>query len=183
MKKNFEKHILQAEVRALTRERRLEGYAALFGVEAQIGNRFIEKIANGAFTKSLSRNQDILALVDHDPSRVLARTRSGTLQLSEDSRGLAFDISVPDTQTGHDILELARRGDLGGMSFGFNPVDENINGNIRELREIELVEISVVLAFPAYQGTTVNARSGYAHGQTLDMIHRQRSLRIEELNQ
>ena len=57
--------------------------------------------------------------MDHDAKRVLARTRSGNLRLTEDSQGLEFEISVPDTTFGADVLELAERGDLGGMSFGF----------------------------------------------------------------
>jgi Escherichia/Staphylococcus phage prohead protease len=102
---------------------------------------------------------DILALVDHDPHRVLARTRSGTLRLSQDARGLAFDLDVPDTQAGQDVLALAERNDLGGMSFGFSALDEHLDGNQRELRAVDLFEISVVSAFPAYEGTVINARA------------------------
>jgi Escherichia/Staphylococcus phage prohead protease len=143
------------EVRA--KGRRLEGYAALFGVEARVGD-FTETIAAGAFASSLSR--DILALLDHDPTRVLARTKSKTLRLSEDTRGLAFDLDVPDTSHGRDVLALAERGDLGGMSFGFIVAKdgEHWNGNKRELRAVDLREISVVSAWPAYDGTIVNAR-------------------------
>ncbi len=59
-----------------------------------------------------------------------------------------------------DMLALASRGDLGGMSFGFRPVAEDWRdgGKTRELRAVELVEISVVSAWPAYEGTTVAAR-------------------------
>lgn len=104
------------EVRA--KGRRLEGHAALFGVETRLAT-FSETIRAGAFAGSLKR--DVLALVDHDPARMLARTKSGTLRLSEDTRGLAFDLDVPDTTTGRDILALAERGDLGGMSLGSSP--------------------------------------------------------------
>lgn len=142
-----------------TKGRRLEGYAALFGVEARIGGGLIETIAPGAFTATLAGRSDILALVDHDPSRVLARTRSGTLSLSQDSRGLTFGLEVPDTQAGRDVLVLAERGDLGGMSFGFTARDEHLDGDRRELRSVDLYEISVVSAFPAYQGTVINARA------------------------
>ena len=62
---------------------------------------------------------DVLALMDHDTAKVLARTRSKTLRLAEDTRGLAFDLDVPGTSVGNDVLALAERGDLGGMSFGF----------------------------------------------------------------
>lgn len=149
------------EVRASGR--RLEGYAALFATEARIGG-FTETIRAGAFAGSLGR--DVLVLVDHDPGRVLARTKSGTLRLSEDSRGLAFDLDVRDTSTGRDVLALAERRNLGGMSFGFKATDENWQGERRELRAVDLFEISVVLAWPAYEGTVVSARSRSPGGAT-----------------
>ncbi|MBX9706814.1 MAG: HK97 family phage prohead protease [Caulobacteraceae bacterium] len=154
-----ERRAATLEVRA--KGRRLEGYAALFGVRARIADQFDEEIRQGAFTGSLSAASDILALVDHDPSRLLARTRSRTLRLSQDSRGLAFDLDVPDTSEGRDVLALAERGDLGGMSFGFTlaPGGEVREGGLRILQAVKLHEISVVKAWPAYQGTEVAARS------------------------
>ncbi len=128
--------------------RRLEGYAATFGAEARIGG-FVETIRAGAFARSLASGRDTLALVDHDPTRVLGRTRSGTLSLEEDATGLAFSLDMPDTQAARDVLALAERGDLGGMSFGFE-VDEGGDawtGDRRELRSVTLFEISVVSAF------------------------------------
>lgn len=166
-----------AELRA--KGRRLEGYAALFGTEALIGGGLIETIAPGAFTATLAERSDILALVDHDPTRVLARTRSGTLRLSADSRGLAFDLDVPDTQAGRDVLALAERNDLGGMSFGFNAKDDHVTGSSRELRVVDLYEISVVAAFPAYADTVVQARTQPV--QMLNLAHAARTLKILEL--
>ncbi len=152
---------MSAEVRAVAELRRqgrtLEGYAATFGTETRIAN-FTEVIRAGAFASSLSTRSDILAMVDHDRTRVLGRTRTGTLELREDDKGLAFRLDVPDTQAGNDVLALAERGDLGGMSFGFNPVDERWDGRKRELRTVDLREISVVSAWPAYEGTSVMAR-------------------------
>ena len=146
------------ELRA--KDRKLEGYAAKFGIEARIAD-FTEVITPGAFSASLKSGRDILAMVDHDPSKVLARTRSGNLKLGEDSAGLSFELVLPDTGPGRDVLALAERGDLGGMSFGFLiPKDgEAWNGNRRTLNAIDLHEVSVVSAWPAYQGTTVTARS------------------------
>lgn len=152
-----ERRALAVEIRA--RGRRLEGYAATFDTPAEIGGRFVETIARGAFAASLKSRGDVLALIDHDPGRVLARTRSGTLRLAEDTRGLAFDLDVPDTSAGRDVLALAERGDLGGMSFGFTAVDEHREGSMRELRAVELHEISIVLAWPAYGGTVIQARA------------------------
>lgn len=145
-----------AEVRASGR--RLEGYAATFGAEARLGT-IVETIAPGAFGASLAG--DVLALMDHDPARVLGRTRSRTLRLSEDSRGLAFSLDLPDTQAGRDVLELAQRDDLGGMSFGFvvPKGGDSWAGERRTLRLIDLREISVVSAHPAYPDTSLALRS------------------------
>lgn len=139
--------------------RKLEGYAAIFDKETRIGD-FSEVIAPGAFSASLGDGSDILALVDHDPAKLLGRSKNGTLRLSEDARGLAFSLDVPDTQAGNDALELARRGDLGGMSFAFKVArgGERWQGMKRELRSVVLKEISVVSAWPAYEGTEVNVR-------------------------
>ncbi len=138
--------------------RRLIGYAATFGTEARIG-RFTESITRGAFAASLP-GRDILALVDHDPTRLLARTKAGTLRLAEDTRGLHFEIDLPETTLGRDILAHAERSDLGGMSFGFRVKAEDWPSKERRvLRAVELLEISVVQAFPAYATTTVEARS------------------------
>lgn len=146
------------EVRA--EGRKLVGYAATFNNETRIAD-FTETIAPGAFQRSLSGGTDILALVDHDKSRVLARTKSGTLRLSEDTRGLRFEIDVPDTSAGRDVLALAARGDLGGMSFGFTVEDggDEWRGDKRTLRNVTLHEVSVVQSWPAYDGTMVQARA------------------------
>jgi HK97 family phage prohead protease len=139
--------------------RKLEGYAAVFDAPARIGG-FTEIIKPGAFRASLEARGDVLALVDHDPSRLLARTGSGTLRLAEDSRGLRFELDVPDTQLGRDVLALAERRDLGGMSFSFRAKEERWPAaDRRELRAVLLLEVSVVQAFPAYSATSVQARS------------------------
>jgi len=145
------------EIRA--KGRKLEGYAATFDTEARIAD-FTEVILPGAFAGSIE-GRDVLALMDHDSSKVLGRTKTGTLELREDEHGLVFSIEVPDTQAGRDVLALAERGDLGGMSFGFtvSKNGERWNGRKRELSAVELHEVSVVSAWPAYDKTTVNARN------------------------
>lgn len=142
-----------------TAGRRLDGYAATFGTPATIG-AFRETIRAGAFRASLATGRDTLALLDHDPTKLLARTGNGSLRLSEDSRGLAFSLDLPDTTVGRDVLAMAEARMLGGMSFGFIVQDENWpTRDARELRSVDLVEISVVQAFPAYSQTSVSARA------------------------
>jgi len=139
--------------------RKLGGVAAVFDVEARVAD-FTEVIRPGAFKGSLA-GRDVVCLIDHDPCRLLARTKSGTLRLEEDAKGLRFELDLPDTQEGRDILTLAERGDLGGCSFGFTvPKGGEVwNGKRRELRTVTLHEISVVHSWPAYSGTSVQARS------------------------
>lgn len=167
------------EIRADSRQRKIGGYAATFGAEANLGS-FVETIEPGAFRAALAG--DVLALLDHDPAKVLGRTKSGTLTLSEDSRGLAFELQVPDTQAGRDVLALAERGDLGGMSFGFVVPEggESWNGRTRTLRSIGLKEISVVSAWPAYEGTEIALRALAYHDSAQ---RRARALRLAEVKQ
>jgi len=169
---DHERRAASLEIRA--KGRRLEGDAATFGTETRIAERFTEVIAPGAFAASLKAGGDILALVDHDAARVLARTRSGTLRLSEDRHGLAFSLDVPDTTTGRDVLALAERGDLGGMSFGFSvrKGGEHWQGDRRELRAVDLYEVSIVSAFPAYPDTVIAARARYAAGPRISLARR-----------
>lgn len=142
--------------------RKLEGYAALFGKPARILD-FTETIAPGAFTETLRESKDILALVDHDRAKLLGRTRAGTLSLSQDAKGLAFSIEAPDTSLAHDVLALAERGDMGGASFAFRvrPNGERWDEGMkrRELRAVDLLEVSIITAWPAYEGTKVFART------------------------
>ena len=124
----------RAAAGVLARGRTLYGHAAIFGQETRIGT-FTERIAPGAFAKTLASGRDILALLDHRPDALLGRT-----------------------QAARDVVTLAERGDLGGMSFGFIATDEVWHGDTRELRGLELHEISVVQAWPAYAQTEVSLR-------------------------
>lgn len=172
---SIERRNASLEIRASGRH--LSGYASVFDTETRInGGR--ELIRPGAFTRTLAESEDILALADHDPTRVLGRTRSKTLRLSEDSTGLHFDLDAPDTQHGRDMLELVKRGDAGGMSFGFVIVDDELHHDLREIREVQLFEISIVSAHPAYPTTIVQARSTMPSKPLL--MAAQRRLRIWE---
>ena len=139
--------------------RRLEGIAAPFGTEARIQD-FVEVIRPGAFSATLADGHDVVALVDHDGAKLLGRTKTGTLRLREASRGLEFELDGPQTSLGSDVLALADRGDLGGMSFSFRVRSggERWEGRRRELRAVDLVEVSVIHSWPAYSETEVHAR-------------------------
>jgi uncharacterized protein len=140
--------------------RRLVGYAAVFNSPAQIG-AFRETIKPGCFRASLAASRDVLALVDHDATKVLARVSAGNLTLTEDERGLAFAIDLPSTTLANDTLAMVESRTAGGMSFGFRVApggDAWPAPDRRELRAVDLVEISVVSAWVAYDATSVSAR-------------------------
>jgi HK97 family phage prohead protease len=148
-----------AEVRAGA-GRTLFGVAAPFNRPADIAGLFTETIAPGAFAKSLASNSDILALADHRSDALLGRTRSGTLRLQETPAGLEYSLALPDTSLGNDLLALAQRGDLGGVSIGFTADSEAWpDKNTRQLRSVTLHEVSVIRGHAAYgDGTTIAVR-------------------------
>jgi uncharacterized protein len=150
------------ELRA-TEDGRLEGYAALYNSRSVDLGGLVEVIAPGAFDRTLRENPDILALVEHDVSKVIGRTANGTLRIIPDERGLRVEIDPANTSAGRDIVELVRRGDVAGMSFRFKPypggttLDMSQKPPVRTLRSILISEVSVVVD-PAYPDASVALR-------------------------
>lgn len=138
------------------------GYAAIFNVLSDDLGGFREKIAPGAFRKTLQQNDDVRALVDHDSKLVLGRKKAGTLNLNEDERGLYIEINPPDTNAGKDAIISIKRGDINQMSFGFFTVDQEWTTEneeeIRTLKEVKLFDVSIV-TYPAYPDTEAAIRS------------------------
>lgn len=140
---------------------RVEGYAAVFDQEAQIGGYFRETIKRGAFVDTI-KNDDVVFLINHE-GLPIARTKSGTLKLSEDTHGLKISADLeqsdPDVQS---IVFKLKRGDLDKMSFAFHPEiqtwDEQSQPPLRTLEKVRLVDVSVVTS-PAYDGTEIALRS------------------------
>lgn len=138
------------------------GYAAVFNSESELLGSFRETIAPGAFGKSLRSRNNVRMLLNHNPEKVLGSTRAKTLRLSEDSTGLLAEADLPPTTVGRDLSISMQRGDIDSMSFGFTVPrggDKwNEDGSRRELREVRLIEVSVV-TFPAYPQTSAQVRS------------------------
>jgi HK97 family phage prohead protease len=138
------------------------GYAAVFNSDSE-PLPFIERIAPGAFAKSLKSRNNIRMYMNHDSSMLLGTTRSKTVRLAEDSKGLFVDADLPDTSVGRDLSVLMQRGDVDSMSFGFTVPQGgdrwSDDGSRRELRQIRLFEVSVVTGFPAYAATSASVRS------------------------
>lgn len=147
----------------------LAGYAAVFGELSEDLGGFREKIASGAFAKSLGG--DVRALFNHDPNLILGRTKSKTLVLAEDNKGLRVEITPPDTEFGRGVVEAVRRGDVDQMSFGFRTKkdkweDGENNTLVRTLIEVDIFDVSPVV-FPAYPTTEIGVRSMEAYKATL----------------
>lgn len=143
--------------------RTIGGYAARFNSPADIaGGMWTEVILPGAFTDTLRSGQDVLALYSHELERLLGRKSAGTLRVSEDDKGLVVDIDLPDTTDGRDVGVLVQRGDLKGMSFGFDVTkqewDETVTPPRRTIIAVNLYEVTVT-ADPAYEDTEIGMRS------------------------
>lgn len=142
----------------------IKGYVVKFNDRSVLlYDEWYEKVSKGAFSRSLQDNV-VKALWNHNSDIVLGSTKSNTLQLEEDSIGLRFELSLPNTSNGKDIYESIKRGDVDGVSFGFYVrkdaweflKDEDIYE--RTLLDIDLIEISPT-AFPAYPSSEVGKRS------------------------
>ncbi|MDM5333428.1 HK97 family phage prohead protease [Ureibacillus composti] len=146
--------------------RTLIGYAVKWEKKSHVlgyYRKFREQFKQGAFTESLQID-DQRFLWSHDTSKVLGRTKNNTLRLLEDSVGLRFELDLPKTTLGNDTYESIKRGDVDGVSFGFNMIAEDIEEPdddlmLRTITKARLLEVSAV-AFPAYPDSEVSAR-GY----------------------
>lgn len=156
---------------------RLSGYGAVFN-ESSVPLPFKETIAPGAFRKTLSETPDVRLLVNHE-GLPLARTKNGTLTLSEDAKGLHFEAVLADTQEARDIHALVTRGDVDQMSFAFRVIRQSWSEDrsMRTLTEVSLADGDVsVVTYPAYPTTTVEARQAI-----IDALEEARTLEATDL--
>jgi len=138
----------------------IEGYFSVFNTEYEMWPGAYESIAPGAFSKTLGN--DVRALINHDTTLVLGRSKAGTLELREDSHGLWGKIRInPNDQDAMNLYERVKRGDVDQCSFGFQIMSEETEFSDTTVRwtitEVNLFEVSVC-TFPAYEETAVSAR-------------------------
>lgn len=141
------------------------GYAAVFNALSEDLGGFREIIEPGAFDDVL--NDDVRALLNHDPNKLLGRTTAGTLAISADDVGLRYEITPPDTSYANDLLVSLERKDLDQSSFGFRVArggdswkepGEDQPWYLRIIHKFaRLYDVSPV-TFPAYQATSVALR-------------------------
>ena len=136
----------------------------------------------GAFASALERQDDVVFLINHD-GLPLARTRSGTLRLTEDERGLFIETDLasddPDVRT---IVPKMKRGDLDKMSFAFVPTRQewDDSGDLpkRTIQDLQLYDVAIVTT-PAYEGTDIGLRSLEAHRASETKVQAARRLRMK----
>lgn len=143
-------------------EMMIDGYFAVFDDVYDIGYGMSESIDKSAFDDVLE--DDVRALVNHDTTLVLGRTKAGTLKLSVDDKGLYGHISInPNDRAAVDLYERVKRGDVDQCSFGFDILQQDTtisdNGDVHwKIEKVKLYEVSCC-TFPAYEGTSIEARS------------------------
>lgn len=164
---NVERRVITGtiELRGAGAAKMLRGYASIFNSDSEDLGGFIERIAPGAFTDALTGSPDIRCLFNHDQSALLGRTASKTLKVSQDSRGLYYECTLPDTQLGHDILVMCERGDITQSSFAFSITDDGQTWSDNYSRRLitkvaELYDVSPVTV-PAYPAASVSARNAF----------------------
>lgn len=139
----------------------ISGYFAVFNQETELYPGVYESIDRKAFKNTL--DADVRALINHDTSLVLGRTKSGTLSLKIDEKGLYGEIKInPYDTDALNIYERVKRGDVTQCSFGFTINDEEAeyrdDGSAHFIiKDLNLYEVSVC-TFAAYETTEVEAR-------------------------
>ena len=126
------------------------------------GEKFVEQISPKTFQRAVEKNDDILCLLNHEPSRVLGSTKQGNIELFEDNIGLRAICKITDSE----VIEKAKQNKLRGWSFGFEALKEHeeILGDgfkRRFVDEMNLAEVSIIdeRKIPCYVGTSIETRA------------------------
>lgn len=141
-------------------EKYISGYFAVFNSDYEMWEGATESVDPHAFDDTLQ--DDVRCLINHDERLVLGRTKSGTLTLKVDEKGLWGEVKInPTDQDAVNLYERVKRGDVDQCSFGFDILSEEFteNGNTVHwtIKKVKLYEVSVC-TFPAYEETEVSAR-------------------------
>lgn len=140
----------------------LEGRAVVFDspeVMYEDGTtQYFEQIDKDAFKDA--KIDDVILNMNHE-GQALARTRNNTLQLDLNKDGLDITADMSKSRASRDAYEAVQNGLLDKMSFAFTVAEDAYNEktHTRTIRKIDrLYDVSLV-NFPAYEATSVSARS------------------------
>lgn len=172
---------------------RFSGYASVTERDYEVG-AFTERIARGAFKRTLNERPDVVLLVNHGDGAgglPLARTKSGTLTLSEDARGLRVDADLnPNDPDVRALLPKMERGDVDEMSFAFRVTDQewSEDRSQRTIRSVALHkgDVSIVTygANDASTGSIVRSTDGTLElraGKTISSANEEALKRVLDL--
>lgn len=158
---------IRCELRSENEGRHISGKAISFDTQSNdIG--FIEILHRGCISQELIDSSNIVFLYNHDYNQVIARANKGKGTLNIDLRddGVYFDLDVPNTTMGNDLLENIRLGNITQCSFGFRYANEEGAYKDEKIDDVwyrnvykigQLFDLSAV-TYPAYDDTYVNAR-------------------------
>lgn len=145
--------------------RRLTGYALLWNVPSNDRGGYQVRLKPG----SARFKTPTLGLYYHSFRDVIATTGNGTLVLTPDQIGVAFQMDVAATTTGNDVIELVRGKFVQGMSFSMAeaPTGRTTTENGVQIFDAEsyLVDEVSVVVNPSFIGTFVGPEtppSGFA---------------------
>jgi HK97 family phage prohead protease len=147
------------EFRMDTDSNRFMGYAAMWDSPSE-PLPWTEFVRRGAFSKTINDGADVRLLINHE-GVPLARTKSGTMTLVEDERGLWVEADLdPANPMAATVISAMKRGDMTQMSFAFETIKDSWSDDrrTRELREVRLFDVSIV-TYPAYEQTVAAIRS------------------------
>lgn len=148
----------------------LTGHGAVFynsadpGTEYQLWDDMCERIMPGAFDRAIREGQDVRCMYNHE--QLMGRTKSGTMRMFVDSKGLGYECDMSESSTCKDVSIGIDRGDISGSSFSFIAtrstwLEEQRDGKyvwIRQVEDCDLFDQGPV-DFPAYESTTAAMRS------------------------
>lgn len=164
-------------------EKIIEGYWIRFNEETELMPGMFEEISPTATSRSLTNN-DIYCLFNHDSKSPLGRTGNKTLELRADEQGLwgALKINEDDPEA-ISVYSKVKRGDIHGCSFGFIPLDEEVqnrdDGTVKfVVRDADIREVTVC-TFPAYPTTSIQAREQDLE-QHKERLFKQRKQKLRE---
>jgi len=148
----------------------VSGYAAVFDSPSE-PLPWTEYVKRGAFRKTIKDGADVRLLIDHT-GVPLARTKSGTLILREDDKGLYMEARLdPANPDAVKMRSAFMRGDVSQMSFAFETVKDGWNKErtVRELKEVRLHDVSIV-TYPAYEETSAEMRNNQSTDTAVDTV-------------
>ena len=126
------------------------------------GEKFVEQITPKTFQRAVEKSDDILCLLNHEPSRKLGSTKEGNIELFEDNIGLRAICKITDSE----VIKKAKENKLRGWSFGFEAVkehEEQASENLKRrfVDDMNLFEVSIIddRKIPCYIGTSIETRA------------------------